>query len=168
MILRAMQLEMMTDEDLELRIRMETDPRMMVELGGPRPIDGIRRAHERALVLAAEGTCWPLKVIPDGSSTAAGWIALFPSTHEGDDIFEMGWMIVPEFQNRGLATEAVRMTLEKARTERRFGRIHAFPAVTNGSSNRICEKNGFTHLGECEIEFSGRQLHCNDWRIDLF
>jgi RimJ/RimL family protein N-acetyltransferase len=158
----------MTGADLELRIRMETDPRMMVELGGPRTIDDIRRAHERALVLAAEGTCWPLKVIPDGSSTPAGWIALFPSTHDGEDISEMGWMIVPEFQNRGLATEAVRLTLEKARTERKFSRIHAFPAVTNGSSNRICEKNGFTKLGTCEIEFSGHQLHCNDWRIDLF
>jgi RimJ/RimL family protein N-acetyltransferase len=168
MILRAMELEMMTEEDIELRIRMETDPRMMVELGGPRPIEDIRRAHARSLVLAAEGTCWPLKVIPDGSSSPAGSIALFSSTHDGEDIFEIGWMILPEFQNRGLATEAVRMTLEKATSERKFGRIHAFPAVTNGSSNRICEKNGFTRLGTCEVEFSGRPLHCNNWRIDLF
>jgi RimJ/RimL family protein N-acetyltransferase len=163
-----MRLEAMTAEDVELRIREETDPQMMSELGGPRPIEDIRRAHARSLVLAAEGTCWPLKVIPDGSSVAAGGVAIFPSDHDGEDIFEIGWMILPEFQNRGLATQAVQMALEQARTERKFGQIHAFPAVTNGSSNRICEKNGFTKLGECEVEFSGRTLHCNHWRIDLF
>jgi RimJ/RimL family protein N-acetyltransferase len=163
-----MRLETMTEEDVELRIREETDPQMMAELGGPRPIDDIRRAHARSLVLEAAGTCWPMKVIPDGSSAAAGGVAVFPSIHDGEDIFEIGWMILPEFQNRGIATQAVRMTLEKARTERKFGQIHAFPAVANGSSNRICEKNGFTKLGECEVEFSGRNLHCNHWRIDLF
>ena len=158
----------MTAEDVELRIREETDIRMMTDLGGPRPVDDIRRAHAQSLVLAAEGTCWPLKVIPDGSSDAAGGVAIFPSSHGGETIFEIGWMILPEFQNRGIATEAVQQTLEKARTERKFAQIHAFPAVTNRSSNRICEKNGFTNLGECDIEFAGRNLRCNHWRIDLF
>lgn len=32
--------------------------------------------------------------------------------------------------------------------------VHAFPAVTNGPSNKICEKNGFTNLGEWEVEFA--------------
>ena len=43
-----------------------------------------------------------------------------------------------------------------------------FPAVTNGPSNKICEKTGFTNLGQCEVEFAGRDLRCNHWRIDLF
>jgi len=158
----------MTAEDVELRIREETDARMMADLGGPRAVEDIRRAHARSLVLAAEGTCWPLKVIPDGSGDAAGGVAIFPSSHDGEAIFEIGWMILPEFQNRGIASEAVRQTLEKARTERKFAQIHAFPGVTNRSSNRVCEKNGFTNLGECDIEFAGRNLRCNHWRIDLF
>ena len=77
-------------------------------------------------------------------------------------------MILPEFQNRGIASQAVREVLEKARRERMFGQIHAFPAFMNGPSNKICEKNGFTNLGECEVEFAGRGLHRNHWRIDLF
>jgi hypothetical protein len=77
-------------------------------------------------------------------------------------------MILPEFQNRGIASQAVRAVLEKARVERKFGQIHAFPAVTNGPSNKICEKNGFTNLGECEVEFAGWGLRCNHWRIGLF
>jgi RimJ/RimL family protein N-acetyltransferase len=76
-------------------------------------------------------------------------------------------MILPEFQGRAIASQAVRQVLEKARTELRFGQIHAFPAVTNGPSNKLCEKNGFMNLGERSFGFAGRVLRCNHWRIDL-
>ncbi len=158
----------MTAGDVELRVRMETDPVMMAELGGPRPPEVIEKAHTKSLLMAAEGRCWPLKVVPDGSTSAAGTIDVFESSHGGETIYEMGWMILPEVQNRGIASQAVRTVLDRARTERKFGQIHAFPPVTNGSSNRICERNGFANLGPCDIEFAGRTLRCNHWRIDLF
>jgi RimJ/RimL family protein N-acetyltransferase len=97
----AMRLEMMTPEDVDLRLRTETDPVMMGELGGPRPPDDIERAHAKSLALAVEGRCWPLKVIPDGSSSAVGEVTVFESSHEGETIYEIGWMVLPEFQNRG-------------------------------------------------------------------
>ena len=59
------------------------------------------------------------------------------------------------------------MVIDMARTERKFGQLHAFPAVTNGPSNKICEKNGFANLGECDVEFAERVLRSNHWRIDL-
>lgn len=163
-----MKLEMMAGKDVDLRVRLQTDPQLMAELGGPRPREAIERAHARSLALAAEGKCWPLRIIPTGESSPAGGVDVFESSHDGEPIYEIGWMILPEFQNRGLASHAVREILEKARRERKFGQIHAFPAVTNGSSNKICEKNGFTNLGDCEVEFAGRRLHCKHWRIDLF
>jgi RimJ/RimL family protein N-acetyltransferase len=164
----AMRLELMTAEDVELKLRTETDPGVMAELGGPRPPEDIKRAHAKSLVMAAEGRCWPLKVIADGSASAAGSVAIFESSHKGEPIYEIGWMVLPEFQNRGIAGQAVRMVLDKARAGRKFGRIHAFPAVTNGPSNKICEKNGFVNLGECVSGFAGRTLRCNHWRIELF
>jgi RimJ/RimL family protein N-acetyltransferase len=166
--LAAMKLEMMTAEDVELRVRLQTDPQMMAELGGPRPREAIERAHAKSLAVAAEGRCWPLKIIPDGGSFPAGGVDVFASSHDDETFYEIGWMILPEFQGRGLASQAVREVLEKARAERKFGQIHAFPAVTNGPSNKICEKNGFTKVGAREFEFSGRTLRCNHWRIDLF
>jgi RimJ/RimL family protein N-acetyltransferase len=164
----SMKLEMMADEDLEFRVLLQTDPQMMAELGGPRPREAIERAHAKSLALAAGGRCWPLKIIPDGESSPAGGVDVFESSHDDEAIYEIGWMILPEFQNRGIASQAVREVLEKAREERKFGQIHAFPAVTNGPSNSICAENGFTNLGECEVEFAGRGLRCNHWRIDLF
>jgi RimJ/RimL family protein N-acetyltransferase len=159
---------MMTAADVGLRLRMETDPAMMAELGGPRPPEAIERAHAKSLAMAAEGRCWPLKVIPDGTTTAAGTVVVFESTHADETIFEIGWMILPEFQNRGIIGQAVRAVLDKARAERRLGRVHAFPTVTNGPSNRICEKNGFVNLGECDFGFAGHTLRCHHWRIALF
>jgi len=156
----------MTAEDVELRLRTQTDPLMMAELGGPRSPEDIERAHAKALALAAEGRCWSLKVVVDGSTV--GCVDVFESSHEGETIHEIGWMVLPEFQGRGLAGRAVQAVLERARTERAFQRIHAFPAVTNAPSNKVCEKTGFANLGECEIEFAGHALHCRDWRIDLF
>src|SRR5919197_4065408 len=152
-----MKLEMMTEEDVELRVRQETDPQMMAELGGPRSREAIERAHAKSLAMAAEGRCWPLKVVPDGAASPAGGVTVFESSYEDETIYEIGWMILPKFQNRGIASQAVREVLEKARAERKFGQIHAFPGVTNGPSNQICEKTGFMNLGECEIEFAGRR-----------
>ena len=163
-----MKLEMMVEGDVELRVRLETDVRVMAELGGPRPREDIERAHAKSLALAAEGKCWPLRIILDEGSLPAGGVDVFESSHGEEAIYEIGWMILPEFQHRGLAGRAVREVLERARKERKFGHVHAFPAVTNGPSNRICEKNGFVNLGECEVEFAGRRLRCNHWRIDLF
>lgn len=163
----VMRLEIMTAEDVELRLRTETDPAVMAELGGPRLPEDIERTHAKALDLAAEGRCWPLKVIPEGSASAAGWVAVFESSHDSETVYEIGWIVLPEFQGRGIASQAVGMVLEKARAERKFGRIHAFPAVTNAPSNRVCEKNGFVNLGECDVVFAGRPLRCNNWRIDL-
>jgi RimJ/RimL family protein N-acetyltransferase len=164
----AMKLEMMTAEDVELRVRQQTDPQLMAELGGPRSREAIERAHARSLALAAEGRCWPLKVVLEGATAPAGVVDVFASSHGDETFYEIGWMILPEFQHRGLASQAVREVLAKARAERRFGQLHAFPAVTNGPSNRLCEKHGFTKLGERELEFAGRTLRCNHWRIDLF
>jgi RimJ/RimL family protein N-acetyltransferase len=163
-----MKLELMTEADVELRVRQQTDPAVMAELGGPRPRSDIERGHARALALAAAGKCWPFLVIPDDATSPAGEVTVVESSHDGEEIYEIGWMILPEFQNRGLASRAVREVIAQARAARKFGPLHAFPAVMNGPSNRICEKNGFTNLGECQAGFAGRSLRCNHWRIDLF
>ena len=138
----------------------------MAGLGGPRPLADIERAHARSMRLAAGGTCWPLKIMVDGE--AAGTVVVWESEHQGEPVSEIGWLTLPEFQGRGLATAAVAEVLARARAERKFGRIHAFPSVTNAASNRVCEKNGFANLGECEAGFGGRTFRCYHWRIEVF
>jgi RimJ/RimL family protein N-acetyltransferase len=164
----SMTLQMMTEEDVKLRARLETDPQMMAELGGPRPLGDIAQAHSKSLALAAEEKCWPLEIILDDGSLTAGMIDVFESSRDDEVIYEIGWMILPEFQNRGIASQAVREVLDRARAVRKFGQVHAFPAVTNGASNKICMKHGFANLGERQVDFAGRNLRCNHWRVELF
>jgi RimJ/RimL family protein N-acetyltransferase len=111
---------------------------------------------------------WFSVIVPDADrAVAAGSVCIWDHEWNGETISEMGWMVLPEHQGRGLATEAVRTMLRKAQEENRWQVIHAFPAVTNAPSNAICRKTGFEKLEEVDIDGWGGTLRCNHWRIDL-
>ena len=96
---------------------------------------------------------------------AAGSVCIWENNVRGESINEIGWSILPAFQRQGLATGAVRAMLDKARAEGRWSVLHAFPSVTNDASNAICRKMGFSLLEEVDLEWAGRKLHCNHWRL---
>ena len=77
--------------------------------------------------------------------------------------------MLPEFQGQGVATRATAAVVERARAEGEHRFMHAFPAVDNAPSNAICQKVGFTLMGEVNFEYPpGNMMRCNDWRLDLF
>ena len=154
--------------DLALYEAMATDPAMMSELGGPLPRDGLSDKLRGIVASVQDGTVWYFTIVPDpADGVAAGTICVWEHVVEGEPLNEIGWMVLPSFQGRGLATEAVRSVLQKARAQERWDVLHAFPAVTNGPSNAICRKTGFSHLGASDFDYLGRILHCNRWRLDL-
>jgi RimJ/RimL family protein N-acetyltransferase len=158
-----MDLRDITMADLPLYEGMLTDPRMMTELGGPLPRDGIEQKLRDIVRDVEAGRVWYMAITEEG--TPAGTVCVWDHDQDGESISEIGWMVAPEFQGRGLAGEAVRFLLERARREQRWDVIHAFPATTNGPSNAICRKAGFTKIGEADIEYAGRPLRCNHWQI---
>jgi RimJ/RimL family protein N-acetyltransferase len=107
-------------------------------------------------------------IIPDEAepTVLAGTVTLWPHDADGRRFSEIGWMVLPEFQGRGLGKLAVRTLLELARDEDRWGLVHAFPAVANAPSNGICRSLGFTFTGEEEVPFADRVLRTNHWTID--
>lgn len=154
--------------DVEAYVRMRCDPVMMAELGGPLPRDGIEAKLERDVREAASGTAWIKMIVPDWAAphVVAGTVALWSHDEDGAALSEIGWMVLPEFQGRGLAKAAVRALLERARDEDRWGSVHAFPGVTNMPSNGICRSLGFTLLQERDVIFADRVLRTNHWVID--
>jgi GNAT superfamily N-acetyltransferase len=88
---------------------------MMAELGGPLPRQGIEEKVARDVQAAAAGTEW-IKMIVPGEALAdavAGSVALWSHGEDGGEpVTEIGWMVLPEFQGRGLAKRAVRMLLD--------------------------------------------------------
>ncbi|MFE3072147.1 GNAT family N-acetyltransferase [Streptomyces sp. NPDC059247] len=154
--------------DVEAYVRMRCDPAMMADLGGPLPPEGMAAKVERDVLNAAAGTQWIKMIIPDETEPAvvAGTVTLWSHDADGRRMTEIGWMVLPEFQGRGLGKLAVRALLELARAEDRWGVVHAFPAVANAPSNGICRSLGFSHRGEEDVTFADRVLRTNHWAID--
>jgi RimJ/RimL family protein N-acetyltransferase len=156
--------------DVGTYVRMRCDPVMMAELGGPLPREGIEEKVARDVRSAAADEAWIKMIVPgeDGPEAVAGSVVLWSHDDEdsGKQVSEAGWMVLPEFQGRGLAKQAVRMLLELARDDGRWGLVHAFTATTNGPSNAICLSLGFRLAGERDVTFAGRVLRSNHWVIN--
>lgn len=161
MLLRDVELN-----DVDAYIRMRCDPLMMAELGGPLPSEDMEAKVRRDVQRALEDSEWIKMIVPDTSepAAAAGAVALWSHDNgAGESISEIGWMVLPEFQGRGLGKLAVRTLLELARDDGRWGPVHAFPATTNAPSNGICRSLGFRLVAEQDVIFAGRTLRTNHW-----
>jgi RimJ/RimL family protein N-acetyltransferase len=154
--------------DVGAYVRMRCDPVMTAELGGPQPREGIEAKVARDAQQAASGSALIKMIIPDTgpAGVVAGSVTLWSHEDAGTPISEIGWMVLPEFQGRGIATAAVRMLLATAREQDRWGLVHAFPAVTNTASNRVCRSAGFRFAGEQDTAYAGHILRTNHWIID--
>jgi RimJ/RimL family protein N-acetyltransferase len=162
-----MRLVPITADDLWLSEAFEGDPEFMVHLGGPRSKEKIAEVHQRRLDDMARGTVHMFKILRDDADEPMGTIGFWETEHDGEKVHEMGWFVRREYQGRGIATEAGRLLLEKAREVPRVTVMYAFPPVTNEASNAICRKLGFELVGVMEGEFDGRPVRWNDWRLDL-
>jgi RimJ/RimL family protein N-acetyltransferase len=157
-----------SDDDLWAVERFLSDPAMMQHLGGPQSREQILHQHERYLDAGKSGTGEMFKVVLSHTPDAIGNIGYWDKTWRDELVYETGWMILPEYRGRGYASEALEMLVARLRREhaRRF--LDAFPAITNGPSNALCRKLGFTNRGQCEFEYpAGHPMQCNDWRLDL-
>jgi RimJ/RimL family protein N-acetyltransferase len=154
--------------DVGAYVRMRSDPVMMAELGGPQPREGMAAKVARDAQQAASDAAWIKMIIPDESEpgVVAGSIALWSHEDSQTLMSEIGWMVLPEFQGRGIAKTAVRMLLTLAREQDRWGLVHAFPAITNAPSNAVCRSAGFRFAGEQDTTFAGRVFRTNHWVIN--
>jgi RimJ/RimL family protein N-acetyltransferase len=154
-----------TLDDLELYERLRCDPAMMAELGGPLPKETIPDKLRSDVAAVQRDESW-ITVVTDGGGVPKGSVVLWSHDEHGERLSEIGWMVLPEFQGRGVAKSATAQLLDRARDDGRWGAIHAFPGVTNAPSNGICRSLGFTLVEAADIEFQGRTLRANHWRFD--
>jgi glycine/D-amino acid oxidase-like deaminating enzyme/GNAT superfamily N-acetyltransferase len=152
--------------DLPLLEKLLGDPAMMEHLGGPESREKIAERHAR--YLAGSGRDPMFKILDGAGGEAVGWVGYWERSWREQEVYEIGWSVLPAYQGRGVASAATAQAIADARSRatRRF--LHAFPSVENPPSNGICRKLGFALLGECEVEYPpGSVMRCNDWRLDL-
>ncbi len=147
------------------------DPSQMIHLNGPETAEQLQRRHKRFLAMSVDpraGCMYTITVGP--KNTAAGNVGYWETEWDGQEGWEVGWFVLPDFQGKGIATTATRTLADHvAELSRRF--LFAYPSVNNAPSNAICRKLGFDFIGETESEYppkSGRMLRVNIWRLDLW
>lgn len=156
-------LEPVTEADGWLTVALETDERVMAELGGAWTVEQARATHARRLRTVRETGSWWCKIVR-GDGEAVGSLVLWDSEWAGAPVSEAGWMVIPEHQGNGYASAAVRLLLDRAAAAgARWGDIHASPGASNGASNAICRKAGFELIDQGEVDYGGRKLLVNHW-----
>jgi len=140
----------------------------MTHLGGPETQEQILRRHQRYLHLSEDGLDHMFVVVWDPTGEGVGNVGYWKKNWRDQLVYETGWLILPAYQGRGIATQAAAAVIEHMRQNPRFQFVHAFPSVNNGPSNAICRKLGFALLEECQLEYPpGHSMTVNDWRLDL-
>jgi RimJ/RimL family protein N-acetyltransferase len=155
-------------DDLELLRRLLGDPRMTEHLGGPESPEQLDARHQRYLKLSRESNDRIFVILAGPQRLAAGKIGYWEREWQGQQVWETGWSVLPEYQGRGIATRATQLVVQAARAQNRHRFLHAFPSVDNAASNAICHKAGFLLQAAMDFEYpKGHFMRCNDWRLDL-
>ena len=157
-----MELARYTDADLALSEALETDPVVMRELGGPIDPARVSAVHPRRVA-----DPWYFTIVPEPAHPPVGTIGIWETEHDGVTLHETGWMVLPAFQGRGIASRALGLLIERARPAPEIPSMHAFPPVSNAPSNALCRKFHFTLLEERAFVYAGRTLRCNHWVLDV-
>ena len=162
----AVTLEPWGSGDLPLLERLMGDADMTEHLGGPESAEKLRERQDRYEHLKDGDRMF--KIVDAASSAGVGSVGFWTKEWRDNQVYEVGWMVVPEFQGRGVAAAATARAIDVARADDKHRFMHAFPNVENEPSNAICRKLGFELLEACEFEFpKGHFMMCNDWRLDL-
>jgi RimJ/RimL family protein N-acetyltransferase len=150
--------------DLPLLQACLADPVMMEHLGGPESQEKIAERQARY----EEPDSGQFKIVDEATGEGVGHVGFWERDWQGEQVYEIGWSVLPAFQGRGIARSATLKAIAIAKSEGKHRFLHAFPSVENGPSNAICRKLGFTLLRPCEFEYpKGSLMWCNDWRLDL-
>jgi RimJ/RimL family protein N-acetyltransferase len=163
-----LKLQPWSEDDLPLLEKLLGDPAMMTHLGGPESPEQILRRHQRYLRLPESGTDYMFTVVWGPNAESVGSVGYWRKIWRDQAVYEMGWLVLPEYQGQGIATKAAAAVVEHARQAPKYQFMHAFPSIENGASNAICRKLGFTLVEECQVEYPpGHPITINDWRLDL-
>lgn len=98
------------------------------------------------------GIPWKMVEISSGKSIGVITVYFYKPLHKKA---EVGFWILPQYWNRGYATEALQEVIRYWKEEKQLHRMEAFVETGNNSSARILSKTGFKKEGtmiDCEIK----------------
>lgn len=131
-----------TDADLAV-LRRANSPELTRHLGGPETDAALVERHTEYLTGGEAVRMFRVEV--DG--VPAGYAGYWEQEHDNAPAYEVGCVIEPEWQGRGVATAALSEVVARA-VEAGGGRaVVGYGAVGNEASHALCSKVGFTLEG---------------------
>ena len=138
---------------------------MTRHLGGPEPREDLEARQARYLRLNRQGHGAMYRIEVDGHP--AGGIGYWPTSHPESAAYETGWNVLPAWQGRGVAREALRLLLRRlAGVAAPREAVYAYPSVDNPASNALCRAAGFEDRGEMTVPWRGGDLRTRVWVLD--
>src|SRR5207248_2392234 len=76
--------------------------------------------------IGGTGTGRMFKIVDEATGEPAGSVGYWEKDWRDTTVYETGWLVLPEFQGRGMAGEATQQAIDSARDERKHRYLHAF------------------------------------------
>ncbi len=154
MLIQTERLELrpVSNSDLEFKMEMETNPKVMAHIGSGevRTPEQIADSLKRYLLMAQENPFLGQWVVIEKSTRKnIGTIGLRPpATEKRMDGLEIGFAYIPESWGKGFASEAARGVIDYVHRHFPSKRILAMVAKENAASKKVLNKIGMKLVGE--------------------
>lgn len=155
-----------SDADLDLTTSLETDAAVMGHLGGAASVQRARNVHAKRLAGMRDGD-WYRTIVPDGAHRPVGVVAIWRWRWRGEMIAELGVMLTPDGQRKGIAFEAASLLIGEVRAVEELRELHGFTAVGNAAADSVGRRLGFVLDGVVDLDYEGEALRCNHWIMDV-
>ncbi|MGN8554074.1 UNVERIFIED_CONTAM: GNAT family N-acetyltransferase [Microbacterium sp. SLM126] len=135
-------LEPWTDADLDILRRANT-PELTRYLGGPEAENALVARH--AEYLSGGDAVAMFRIAVDGSD--AGYAGWWEQDHDGAPAYEVGCVIDPAWQRRGIAAAALAEIVQRALAAGGGRPVVGYANAENEASHALCRRVGFTLEG---------------------
>ena len=99
-------IEPWAEDDLPLLEKLMGDPAMTENLGGPESPEKIVERQKRYERLRGAGKGRMFKIVETATGESVGSVGYWERESSEGQVYETGWMVLPAFQGRGVATSA--------------------------------------------------------------
>lgn len=148
-------------DDLDVLRRANTDE-LTRYLGGPEDDAALAARHAEYLAPGAGARMFRIEV--DG--VAAGYAGWWEEQHDGEPVYEVGCVIEPPWQGRGVASTVLGDIVRRAAADGRP--IVGYANIENAASHALCARVGFSLVGTAMFpadDEDGEPVAVNVWMI---
>jgi len=145
---KRLQFRNWTDTDLEAFAAMNSNPDVMRFYPALQSLEYSERILNHFIQLFIDKKYTMFCVETKASNEFIGFIGLMDATFQTEPAIEIGWRLLPQFWNKGLATEGAKRCLQYAFEELSINKIYAVTSIPNKPSEKVMQKIGMHKVGE--------------------